>query len=138
MSAFALIAGKLTGEPVTRDTRNGGRVTFFRLRVANGATLEWWDVATFSDSAREELDGATEGAPLSAVGEFRVEPWEKGDRRGFNYKLTADRILALKPKRKEAKPSASKPERNSRVAAAGAPASSGWSDRGDVNDDIPF
>ena len=136
MSSFALIAGKLVGEPVTRDTRTGGKVTFFRLRVANGATLEFWDVATFSDTAREELDGLSEGAPLSAVGEFRVEPWEKGERRGFNYKLTADRVLALKPKRKEPKPTAVKPGRKSQAAADPAPAQA----RGgcDFNDSVPF
>ena len=36
MSAFALISGRLQGEPVTRPTKTGGRVTFFKLRVALG------------------------------------------------------------------------------------------------------
>ena len=34
MSAFAFICGRLHGEPVTRPTRTGGDVTFFKLRVA--------------------------------------------------------------------------------------------------------
>ena len=55
MSAYAMIAGKQHGEPVTRPTRNGGQITFFKLRVINGAEIEWWDVATFSDTARAEL-----------------------------------------------------------------------------------
>jgi hypothetical protein len=100
MSVFALICGRLHGEPVTRPTKNGGRVTFFKLRVANGVTLEFWSVTTFCDTAREELDGLPEGSPLSATGEFVVEPWEKDGRRGLNYRLTADRILPLKPRPK--------------------------------------
>ena len=37
MTAHALIAGRLHGEPVTRPTCNGGTVMFFKLKVANGA-----------------------------------------------------------------------------------------------------
>ena len=73
MSAHAMTAGKLHDEPVTRPTRNGGQVTFFKLRVINGAELEFWDVATFSDTARAELEGVGEGDAVSAVGVLRVE-----------------------------------------------------------------
>ena len=68
MTAPALISGKLHGEPVTRPTRNGGQVTFFKLRVVNGAELELWDCATFGGTARAEIEGFGEGAasPLSA------------------------------------------------------------------------
>ena len=57
MTAFALVCGKLHGEPVTRPTRNGGQVTFFKLRVVNGASVEWWACVAFAEAAREELDG---------------------------------------------------------------------------------
>jgi len=106
MSALALISGRLHGEPVTRPTKNGGIVTFFKLKVANGGSLEWWDVATFSDTAREELQGLSEGDAVSAVGALSVELFEfKGEQR-IKRSLTTDRVLALKPRPKEPKPQA--------------------------------
>jgi hypothetical protein len=96
MSAFALISGRLQGEPVTRPTKTGGRVTFFKLRVALGSEVQFWNIATFSDALREEVEGLAEGSALSASGELHVEPYEwKGEIR-LNFRLTADRILALK------------------------------------------
>jgi single-stranded DNA-binding protein len=99
MSAVAMISGKLVGEPKTRDTRTGGKVTFFRLRVANGNTVEFWDVATFDDEARGELDSLPEHAPLTVTGEFHAEPWERDGKRGFNLKVTADVVLSLRTRK---------------------------------------
>jgi len=65
MSALALIAGRLHGEPTTRPTRNGGQVTFFKLRVVNGAELEFWECARFSDTARAEIEGLEQGAAIT-------------------------------------------------------------------------
>jgi hypothetical protein len=132
MSAFAMIAGKLVGEVRVRDTKTGGKVIFFRLRVANGNALEFWSVATFSDDHRALLDGLHEGAPLSATGSFVVEPWEKGDKRGFNLKLTADTLTSLKPQPrvKKAKPTGREVASRSWAAPA--------SMRGDEFDDAPL
>jgi hypothetical protein len=117
MSAYAMSTGKLHGEPVTRPTRNGGRVTFFKLRVINGAEIEWWDVATFSDTAREELEGLNEGDAVSAVGVLHVELFEYRGEQRIKRSLTADRVLALKPQPKKAKPQAEKPSRASSASA---------------------
>lgn len=99
-----MIAGKLYGAPVTRDTRTGGKVTFNKLRVVNGSALDFWDCATFSDAAREELDGLKEGDALSAVGALRVETFEHNGEKRVALKLTTDRVMAIKPKPKETKP----------------------------------
>ncbi len=98
MSAFALISGRLSGEAVTRTTKTGGQVTFFKLKIASDSALEFWSVATFSDAVREELDGLSEGAALAATGELRIETYEWNGETRINRKLVADRILALKPK----------------------------------------
>jgi single-stranded DNA-binding protein len=111
MSAYAMIAGKLHGEPVTRQTRTGGQFSAFKLRVANGNTVEWWSVTTFSETAREELDGLGEGDAISAVGALGVETYEKNGETRIALRLTADRILALKPKPKTAKAKVDKPPR---------------------------
>ena len=112
MSALALITGRLHGEPISRPTRNGGLVTFLKLKVAAGNRFDFWSVATFSDTAREELDGLAEGDALSAAGEMHVETYDWNNETRVNLKLTADRVLALKPKAKEAKTKApaSRPE----------------------------
>ncbi|MDR3420104.1 MAG: hypothetical protein P4L80_02490 [Xanthobacteraceae bacterium] len=133
MSAVALVSGKLHGEPVTRPTRNGGQVTFFKLRVVNGATLEWWECATFSDTAREELDGLSEGDALSAVGALHVELVEYRGEQRIKRSLTADRALALKPKAKDTKAKA-------RPAPAAKPSAIPdlLNGRRDLDDSIPF
>ena len=100
--------------------------------------FEFWNVATFSDTAREELAGVAEGDALSAVGEVQVETYEwKGETR-INLKLTADRVLALKPKPPKSK---GKPVKSTRangreraMASWAAPAMGGAR----VDDDIPF
>lgn len=135
MSALALLSGKLKGDPVTRPTRNGGQVTFFTLRVANGAALEYWDVATFSDTVREELGGLSEGDALSAVGALHVELFEYKGVQRIKRSLTADRILALKPKPKEAKGQPERP-RPSQAPTAASPSSSRR--EVEIDDSIPF
>jgi single-stranded DNA-binding protein len=135
MSSSVLISGKLQNTPATRPTRNGGQVTFFKLRVANGASLEWWDVSTFSDTARVELEGLGEGDALSAVGALRVETYEHNGERRIALKLTADRILPLKPKPKESK--AGKATQTAPAKDGGAPLP--LIDRGgEFDDSIPF
>ena len=140
MSAHALISGKLQGEPVTRPTRNGGQVTFFKLRVANGAAVEWWEVATFSDTVREELGTLSEGDALSCVGALHVEPFEYRGEQRIKRSITADRVVALKPKPKpkDAKPKADKAPQAAPTRSAGGPAPTFSNDGSDLNDDIPF
>jgi hypothetical protein len=138
MSAYAMIAGRLHGEPVTRQTRTGGQVTFFKLRVVNGTELEFWDCAAFIDPVRTEINGLAEGAALSAVGSLRVELFEwKGEQR-IKRSLTADRVMALKPT-KEPKAKVDKPPRAT-PAKSESRAEPLPSDRGgrDFDDSIPF
>jgi hypothetical protein len=132
VTAFAMITRKLNGEPRTHATKNGGKVTFFRLRVANGNALEFWSIVTFSDDHRALLDDLPEGAPLSAIGSFVVEPWEKGEKRGFNLRLTADTLTSLRapPRAKKAKPTGREIARGSWAAPAEL--------RGDEFDDAPL
>ncbi len=135
MSALTLITGRIADEPTTRPTRNGGKVTFFKLKVARGNRFEFWSVATFSDTARQELAGLNEGAALSAAGELQVETYEwKGETR-VNLKLTADRILAIKPKPKTRQASKKATGSSGRAIAASswaAPPDMGGLDGGDL------
>ena len=133
MTAFALISGKLHGEPVTRPTKNGGQVTFFKLKVANGSAIEFWSCATFSDSAREELEGMAEGAAVSATGTLQVETFSWRGETRINRKLTADRLMGLNARPREAK---------RKTKAEAPPAPPGWDDAtyaaGDPDDALPF
>ena len=141
MSALTLISGRLSGEPTTRPTRNGGTASFCKLKVASGNRTEFWSVAIFSDAAREELSGLSDGDALSAVGELHVETYEwKGETR-IALKLTADRVLALK--RKPVKPKEAKSSPAKTFNASGrALAAASWAapaEGGAQNgDDIPF
>jgi len=143
MSALALISGRLHGDPVTRPTRSGGQVTFFKLRVVNGAEVEWWDVAAFSNTARAELEGLNEGDSLSAVGALHVETFEYRGEQRIKRSLTADRVLALKPKPTEQKPRADRPARAEPASrrSGSENAASSWARPhagGAIDDDLPF
>jgi|ERR1700733_8376870 hypothetical protein len=46
-TATALISRRLLGKPTTRSTRTGGFVTFAKMKVVNGARVEFWSVAAF-------------------------------------------------------------------------------------------
>ena len=131
MSALALITGKLHGEPISRPTRNGGLVTFLKLKVAAGNRLDFWSVATFSDTVREELDGLVEGDALSAAGELHVETYEWNNETRVNLKLTADRVMALKPKAK------AKPKTKARASRPEAERLSSDERRPPFDDDLP-
>ena len=72
-------------------------MVFFKLKVANGNAVEWWDVAAFSEKAREKLEGLGEGDAVSAVGVFHTEPIEYNGQQRIKRSMTADRVLALKP-----------------------------------------
>lgn len=100
MTALAMIQGKLCGDPTSRPTKNGGTVTFFKVRIVEGATTAWWSVATFSDTVREEIAGLREGDAVCVVGDLTIEEWEANGKRGFNRKVLADRALALKARPK--------------------------------------
>jgi hypothetical protein len=97
MSAIGLISGRLHGEPTTRPTRNGGVVNFFKLKVANGNSIEWWEVAAFGEKASEELDGLGDGDAVSAAGVVHAELFEFRGEKRIKRSLTAHRILALRP-----------------------------------------
>lgn len=116
MSASDMIVGKITGAARTHDRRSSGKVTFFKLRVANGSSLEFWSVAVFEDEARAMLDGLPEGFPLCATGEFSVEPWERDNKRGFNLKLIANSITRLSAKKRPPRPA--KPKQTPRQSWA--------------------
>jgi single-stranded DNA-binding protein len=139
MSVLSLISGRLVGEPRTFPTKTGGHLTAFKIKIANGSNLEFWEVVTFSDTAREELAGLGEGDALSAVGVLQVETYQWNGATRVKLKLTADRILALKrkpPKPKDKTPR-SAPASGRAVAAASWAAPSNMGGAHD-DDDSPF
>jgi hypothetical protein len=57
------------------------------------------------DATRKVLDGLKEGSALSVSGALHVEAYSWECKARFNLKLTADQVLALKPKPKAARKS---------------------------------
>jgi hypothetical protein len=98
MSAYALPTGRIFGEILTKPTKNGGQVTFFKMKVTNGNATEFWSISTFSDTVREELSGLSDGDAISVVGAFAAELFEWNGVQRIGLRLTADRVLPLKPK----------------------------------------
>jgi hypothetical protein len=135
MRAFALISGRLQGERVTGPTKTGGQVTFFTLRVADGAALQFQNVATFSDAVRDELAGLAEGAALSSFGPFHTETYEWNGETRVRLKLTADAVHVLKPRPRAPKPGCDK--LNGGAARSGR-AESSWAHLGGGSLDDPF
>jgi hypothetical protein len=100
MSAFALVTGRLHGDPRTQPTRTGGHVIFIKLKVTGGNAVTFWDVAVFDDAARAELEGLREGAALSVSGPFSAEIVEWNGEKRLRLRITADRILPLRQRAK--------------------------------------
>jgi hypothetical protein len=98
VTVSCLAQGRIFGEIQTRPTKNGGQVTYFKMKVTNGTKIEFWSISTFSDAVREELLGLSDGDAVSVVGALGVElfDWRGEKRIGLN--LLADRALGLKPK----------------------------------------
>ena len=98
MSAYALASGRIWGEILTKPTKNGGQVTFFKIKVTNGNATEFWSISTFSDTVLEELSGLRDGDSVSVVGALTTELFDWRGEKRVSHKLLADRALALKPK----------------------------------------
>jgi hypothetical protein len=98
MSAYALPTGRIFGEILTKPTKNGGQVTFFKMKVTNGNATEFWSISTFSDTVREELSGLSDGDAISVVGVLTTELFHWRGEKRVSHKLLADRAMALKPK----------------------------------------
>jgi hypothetical protein len=98
MSAYALPTGRIFGEILTKPTKNGGKVTFFKMKVTSGNATEFWSISTFSDTVREELAGLSDGDSISVVGALTTELFDWRGEKRVSHKLLADRALALKPK----------------------------------------
>jgi hypothetical protein len=98
MSASCLAHGRIFGEIQTRPTKNGGQVTYFKIKVTNGNAIEFWSISTFSDPVREELFGLSDGDAVSVVGALSMELFDWRGEKRIGLKLLADRALGLKPK----------------------------------------
>jgi single-stranded DNA-binding protein len=98
MSAYALPTGRIFGEILTKPTKNGGKVTFFKIKVTNGNATEFWSISTFSDTVREELSGLSDGDAISVVGALTTELFDWRGEKRVSHKLLADRAMALNPK----------------------------------------
>jgi hypothetical protein len=132
MSALGLVSGRICGEIATRPTKNGGQVTFFKMKVTNGNATEFWSISTFSDTVREELSGMGDGDAVSVVGALSSEIFDWRGEKRISLRLLADRALALKPKRKT--------EKAPRVSGRDI-ADASWSApqrEGGPNDAVPF
>ena len=66
---------------------------------------------------------------------LRVELFEHSGETRIALKITADRVMALKPKPKDSKPKANEPPRRAKQERAGPAATLPLEE---INDDIPF
>jgi hypothetical protein len=151
MTVSALAQGRIFGEIQTRPTKNGGQVTFFKMKVTNGNVTEFWSISTFSDTVREELSGLSDGDAISVVGGFSAELFDWRGEKRISLKITADRVLGLKAK--PAKPKATRtPKSHEKASNTGgrALAAASWAaptaaevgtplaEKGAFDDSIPF
>jgi single-stranded DNA-binding protein len=116
MTVYALPTGRIFGEILTKPTKNGGQVTFFKMKVTNGNATEFWSISTFSDTVREELSGLSDGDAISVVGALTTELFDWRGEKRVSHKIRADRALALK--QRPAKPRAT-PARQAEASNTG-------------------
>lgn len=111
VSVAVLISGKLHAVPVTRSTREGTEYVTAKVRVDNRSQTEWWDVIAFGDEARAHLAGLEEGDPIAMSGEPSFDTYKHscGETR-IARRLTADRVMALRPAPRRRRPAARRAE----------------------------
>jgi hypothetical protein len=98
MTVSGLAQGRISGEIQTLPTKNGGQITFFKMKVTNGNLFTLWSISTFSDMVREELSGLSDGDDVSVVGTISAELFERRGEKRIGLRLLTDRAMALRSK----------------------------------------
>ncbi|MBC2681060.1 single-stranded DNA-binding protein [Corynebacterium sp. 4HC-13] len=102
--AYTFIAGRLTGEPDSKQVGDGNRVTTFRLAVNHGYrgdNGEWIEkeptyiqVQCWGRLAENTNLTFTKGMPVLVVGRLETSSWVAVDERGHEEKRSIQRINA--------------------------------------------
>lgn len=108
-----------------RETKTGSEALYFKLKVSNGSSIEFWSIACFPDRLGDDLvlDDLYDGAALSVVGQLNVSTYQWNNETRLDRKLVADRILPLKAPPMETKRRRRAPRRSRRAERTAIPLS---------------
>lgn len=97
MSAtFAMVTGVLHGQPITKTTRSGRPVCFFKVKISRGQNTEWWSCSVFSQTVRDELDAFVDGDAICAIGSLNIELYVFEGKTRINRELNVSRLMGIK------------------------------------------
>ncbi len=125
MSAFAIISGVVFKAPEQRTSKNGNAYVLATIRESSGEQTRWWKALCFNDAAVALLR-LDDGDAIAVAGSLDVSTYEKNGETRVNLAIMCDRVLTLKPPKKE------KPDRQVTKPAARAEVEH------TLNDALPF
>jgi single-stranded DNA-binding protein len=123
MTAYAIVTGTLFKAPEQRTSKAGKPFVAATIRAKDGEVSQWWRIVAFSDTAQAELMRLGDGDGVAVQGALKAELYQPdGGEPKISLSLVADRVLALRPKKR----TASAPQRRA------------WSPGDGPDDEIPF
>lgn len=118
MSAICMISGALFRAPEQKISKNDKAYVVATLRSREGDGSQFWRLVIFSEAAQAEVMRLGDGDPLSVTGVLKAEIYtpEGGEPR-LSLSIVVDQAIALKPKKKQPKDGADRPNANRAQAA---------------------
>jgi hypothetical protein len=95
-ATIAMVTGILHAQPITKTTKSGHSVRFFKLKIPRGPSFEWWMCSVFSPAAREELEAFEAGDPICVIGSLNIELYVFEGKTKINRDLSVSRIIGIK------------------------------------------
>jgi single-stranded DNA-binding protein len=104
MTAAAMISGVLHRAPEKRTSKTSGKdFTTATIREGAGDAATWWNVIAFGEAA-DDLLQLRDGDAVCVCGAFTVETYEKDGETRIGRRIVADRVEALRLRRKAGAP----------------------------------
>ncbi len=139
-SAFSVVTGVLSDDPVSRVTKGGTTVVSLRLGWSRkvGQETKWAniDVTVFGKDGERAIEWLSKGSTVTVMGELQQEEWddrETGKKR-YKHSIAASRLV-FGPKKDS---SDEKPAQQKKTEKAASKKADEFPDASDEFDNIPF
>lgn len=96
MSEFAMITGILHAPPITKVTKSGHAVRFFKIKIPRCQSNEWWMCSAFSETASAELEQFSPGDCVCVVGALNLALYTFDGKIKINREISVSRLIGIK------------------------------------------
>ena len=139
-SAFVVVNGILSDDPVARVTRGGAELVSLRLGWSRkvGQETKWSniDVTVFGKDGERAKEWLSKGSSVTIMGELQQEEWDDAQtgKKRYKHSIAASRLV-FGPKKDS---SDEKPTQQAKTEKASSKKEAEFPDASDEFDNIPF